>query len=134
MRKIGFIGAGNMGMAIARGMVSASLSLPESIVVYDVFEDKQSEAKKFGFQLAESAAALCAECDLIVFAVKPQTLESVLQSIAGYVKQLETKLFITIAAGISISFIQSYLGNECKVVRVMPNTPLMIGKGARVRV
>ena len=132
---IGFIGAGNMGGAIVRGYTwrgTLSANNNDSIFVYDSDAEKSASLAALGLpvSIADSLAQLSYLSDTIVLCVKPNIMGEVLDELAALFKsKAENKLIISIAAGISISFIRSKLGADTKVVRVMPNTPAMVGEG-----
>ncbi len=123
-----FIGTGNMAFAIIGGLTNkgSALSVPtENIILFDA---NKAQYKKFrgGFSIAESIGEAVGKADIIVLAVKPQNYPDVLSEINGL--SLEGKIIISIAAGISTDYICSKVG-PCAVVRAMPNTPLLVGKG-----
>ena len=126
--KIGFIGAGNMATAIIRGMIGKGGYRPESILVYDLNPAQLEKMRGLGIQSAVSAAETVKQCDIVFLAVKPQNYEEVLTGIRHAVTP--EKIFVTIAAGSSTGYIMNALGTPCPVVRAMPNTPLLLGKGA----
>jgi pyrroline-5-carboxylate reductase len=128
MAKIGFIGAGNMAGAIVGGVINWGLYSPCDIGLYDVSEEKREHYTAQGHPFYHSAEELVAACDIIVLSVKPQVFPAVLPE----VKKAMTaeKLLCSIAAGITAQYIQSEIGFPCKVVLVMPNTPLLLGAGA----
>ena len=126
---IGFIGAGNMGGAIIKGYLAAGL--PDVIFVYDSDAEKAESLAALGLpvKIAGSLAELAGVSEALVLCVKPNVMGDVLEELAALVKRPNDKLFISIAAGISIGFIREKLGAETKAVRVMPNTPAMVGEG-----
>lgn len=126
--KTGFIGAGNMAAAIINGMLGSKQVPAENIYVFDLDQDKMRAMREQGVQTVSDAAAVVTNCDLIVLAVKPQNYGEVLQGLQKVVT--EEKVFVSIAAGISTSYVTDNLQCGCPVVRVMPNTPLLLGKGA----
>ncbi len=128
MRKIGFIGAGNMATAIVHGIVKAGLYAPAQIYITDVAQEKLAPFIAQGMHGVPDAARIAEECDWIVLAVKPQNFPAVLPALAPVGRT--GALVISIAAGISIAAIKQSLGEQTKVVRVMPNTPLLLGCGA----
>ncbi len=128
MKTITFIGVGNMASAIIGGMLSAGIN-GELITVYDKNTEKAEAFLVDGVKIAPSLADACKASELILLAVKPQNFSEVLSEIKESGINLEDKTFITIAAGISTEAIERMLGAELPVVRVMPNTPLQIGKG-----
>jgi len=115
---IGIIGAGNMGMAIASGM-------RHRVLVSDIDSSKLRLVKNILISIASNNIELSRRSDIIILAVKPQDIKTVLKEIRPYVK---TKLIISIAAGVKTGFIEGFLG-KVRVVRVMPNMPAVVGKG-----
>ncbi len=128
MTKVGFIGAGNMGTAIIKGILGSSLK--ENIEVYatDTDKSKIENIEKLGVKICNDAGELTSVCKYVFLAVKPQVMEDVLRSVVSSVKP-ET-VFVSIAAGISSGFIKSIVGPDTKSVIVMPNTPLLLNEGA----
>ena len=127
MKSIGFIGAGNMATAIIKGLIAQKGS-GSFINVFDVSSEKLDEISKLGVNAISSSQDVVKNSDIIVLAVKPQNYAEVLEALKEVVST--DKTFVSIAAGISINYVQSALGCECPVVRVMPNTPLLLKKGA----
>ena len=127
--KIGFIGAGNMATAIIGGLVRADYN-KKDIIVYDVFEEKLKEFGEMGLTVSDSSVSLAKDADIIVLAVKPQQYGEVLEGIAG--AATTDKTFVSIAAGITVEYVRRKLMINAPVVRVMPNTPLLLGKGAKL--
>lgn len=126
---IGFIGAGNMGGALIKGLSGHTQRF--ELVVYDVNTALTTElGGHYPIRLAQSVPDLTRECQVIIAAVKPKIMEGVLKECAQTIDS--SKLFITVAAGLPISFYQKNLGNDCKIVRTMPNTPALIGQGMTV--
>lgn len=128
MKKIGFIGAGNMATAIIKGLISQNNGKAAYINVFDISEDKCNEMRNNGVNICDCSKDVVKESDIIVLAVKPQNYSEVLESLRDTVTSEKT--FVSIAAGISIGFVQNKLGCKCPIVRVMPNTPLLLKKGA----
>lgn len=127
--KVGFIGAGNMGGALIKGLSGQTRRF--ELVVYDVNTQLTTEmSERYPLQPAQSVEALTRECQVIIAAVKPKIMEGVLKECAPAMNS--SKLFITVAAGLPISFYLKSFGNDCKVVRTMPNTPALIGQGMTV--
>ena len=127
MKKIGFIGGGNMATAIIKGLIAQNGSA-DFIGVFDLSEEKCAAMREMGVNVYASSPEVVRLSDIIVLAVKPQNYAEVLEEIKGVVST--DKTFVSIAAGISISYVQTALECECPVVRVMPNTPLLLKKGA----
>ncbi len=126
--KIGFIGAGNMGTAIMKGIASSRVGENTELFAYDPDSDKVGELAEFGVSACKSEAELTEMCKYIFLAVKPQIIEAVIEAAAPAVTS--EKVIISIAAGISDEFIVSKTIPEAKVILVMPNTPLLLGEGA----
>jgi pyrroline-5-carboxylate reductase len=128
-KDIGFIGAGNMAQAIIKGIVNSSLKKSVTISAYDTNPDiLKKTCVKYRVKKASSNAALVRDCGILILAVKPQSMAEVLVPLRGQVAK--SHLIISIAAGVSIASIQDMLMVKCPVVRVMPNTPALIGEGA----
>ena len=128
-KKIGFIGAGNMATAIINGMLTNGACAPQSLFLFDIDKDKLAQlCQSRGINACPSAAQVVQACDIIVLAVKPQNYREVLFDLRSVVTK--EKVFVSIAAGISIAFVTQALGCDCPCVRVMPNTPLLLGEGA----
>lgn len=126
--KVVFIGAGNMAEAIVSGMVTAEFCAPEKIVMTDIRPERLAELEtEYGVRTAGENRAV-ENAEIVVLAVKPQVLPSVLAELKAFLRP-ET-LVISIAAGIPCNAIESALDGERRVVRVMPNTPALIGQGA----
>lgn len=126
--KIGFIGTGNMGLAIINGCLAADESQVENIYAADRnFEQLKNKVSDLGIHLCQTNAELVSQSDVIILAVKPNVYNQVLTEI----KQLVTEnhIVVSIAAGITISQIENVFQNSVKVVRTMPNTPAMVNEG-----
>ena len=128
MKKLGFLGYGNMASAIAEGLVKQGLIESANVYAYDPAAERSAAATKNGFVVCASAQALAAAVDTLVLAVKPQMMDSALQDLAPGLSQ-DTRV-ISIAAGISIDFIQKHLDPAQHILRVMPNTPALAQAGA----
>lgn len=126
--KIGFIGAGNMGTAIMKGIASSCVGENTELFAFDPDSEKVRGLAEFGVCECKSEAELTEKCGYIFLAVKPQIIETVIEAAAPAVTP--DKVMISIAAGISDEFIVSKTIPEAKVVLVMPNTPLLLGEGA----
>lgn len=117
-----------MAGAIIGGIVSAGLLTPPQIAVYDVNTQALERYTTREFSVFISAAALVGACDYVVLSVKPQNFTDVLAQIKPTARP-ET-VFVSIAAGIGADFIKTGLSYDAKLIRVMPNTPLLIGSGS----
>ena len=130
-RKIGFIGVGNMASAIIGGITSSKGTVAfEDIVLYDFFPEKCAAFAEKGAQVAVSEASVAQSSDVIVLAVKPQNFPEVLSALST-VEGISEKLVVTIAAGITVETVSSSL-HGAPVIRVLPNTPMLIGMGVSV--
>lgn len=123
------LGAGNMGMAILGGCAAKGLIAPAQIGAYDPVEAARKNCEQKGFTVFDSPQEAYRSANMVLLAVKPQMIGDLLQSLKQTAKESKP-LVITIAAGISTDYIKSYLGSDTPVIRVMPNTPLLIGQGA----
>jgi len=131
MKKIGFIGAGNMAGALIKGLLSAKLYRPQDIIVSDVLPTQLRKIKRaHKVNGLNDNRAVVREAQTIVLAVKPQLIDQVLAEIQPEVTN--EKLFISIAAGVPLRRLENGLGDNARVVRVMPNTPALLGKGIAV--
>lgn len=125
--KVGFIGAGNMGGAIMRGILS-SFGGGAQVCAYDPDKEKLNALAKAGVRQVSSEAELCTVCKFVFLAIKPQIFDAVLPKLKGAVT--EQTVIVSIAAGITEEYIKSVVGEFAHVVIVMPNTPFLLGKGA----
>lgn len=135
-KKIGFIGAGNMGQALIKGILKKGLVKPQNIIVGDLDKDKLHVISELGVAIARDNREAIEKGDIIILAVKPKDVEGVLKEISDSLQGLFSpasgklpKLIISIAAGITTAYIEEHLGKDIPVVRVMPNTPALIGEG-----
>ena len=125
--KLGVIGAGHMGEALLRGVIKANCLPHNSIVAYDpVRKREQVLAMEFGILCAENNT-IPGSGPHVVLAVKPQVMPDVLAEIRPVVREDAT--IMSIAAGITTAYIDEHLGGKGHIVRIMPNTPIMVGAG-----
>lgn len=126
--KIGFIGTGNMGSSIIKGILSSKFEKSENINIFDLDKEKVNNlVKEYGVNTTNSEKELAENCNIIILSVKPHIIPIVLKNLSGNVKK--DTIILTIAAGISISVIENTLGEDKKVVRTMPNTPAQVLSG-----
>ena len=123
--KIGIIGAGNMGYPMLCGAIKVTGG--ENVLFTCMSESDKERGKAAGAVYCDSNAELAAQADMVVLVIKPYVYDTVLSEIKGKVK--DGAIVVTVAAGITISYIKEALGGQIKVVRVMPNTPAMVGEG-----
>jgi pyrroline-5-carboxylate reductase len=124
---LGFIGSGNMAEAIARGVVARGVVSASGIIASDVRPERLGVLRKLGAVAATSNREVAEKSETVILAVKPQNVPGVLPEIAGLIRP--PKLLVSICAGVPTAAIESALGELSPVVRVMPNTPLLVGKG-----
>lgn len=123
--QIAFIGGGNMASAIIGGLIGNGLPASH-ITVVEPFEAARDALKaKFGIDALPAASADLGRADLVVWAVKPQTFKDAAAAAAPHTAQA---LHLSVAAGITTDSIATWLGNH-RIVRAMPNTPALVGKG-----
>ena len=128
-KKIGVIGGGKMGSALISGILSRDLIPAGNVTVSDVAKERREDLKKTcAINTNEDNKKTIKSADIVILAVKPQNMADILQETAAVIDK--RKLIISIAAGISTQFIEGYLKKGVRVIRVMPNTPAMIGEGA----
>ena len=130
MRKIAFIGVGNMAGAIIGGILKAGTADPAHLILSDRFPEKCASYTERGAVLAASPAEAAAMADCVVLSVKPQNFPELLPELAA-VEGIRDKLIVSIAAGISTETVKAAL-HGAPVVRVMPNTPMLIGMGVSI--
>ena len=125
-KKIGFIGAGNMAFAIINGILKSG-GKGESLYAFDIDTKKAETFTDLSVNWCESIENAVNNSDVVFLCVKPQNFGDVMPKLKGIT---ENKLIVTIAAGISTGYIAGFLGESSKIIRVMPNTPLLLGAGA----
>ncbi|MFZ6843853.1 pyrroline-5-carboxylate reductase [Undibacterium sp. RuTC16W] len=124
--KIAFIGGGNMATALIGGLLP-EVTAPEYVHVVDPYQESLDKlAKQFGVSTALQIDASIEKTDIIILSVKPQQLRQVAEALVPYVS---AQLILSIAAGIRSVDIARWLNGYHKIVRSMPNTPALIGKG-----
>jgi pyrroline-5-carboxylate reductase len=128
-RQWGFIGSGKMATALIRGMLRSGVAGTATIAASDPLESARAGlAADTGIRVYEANLPVVERSDVLVLAVKPQMMPQVLAQLRPLVGPRH--LVVSIAAGISIASLHEGLGPERRVVRVMPNTPALLGEGA----
>ncbi len=128
--KIGFIGGGNMATSLIGGAVSQGDIPADRIWVFEPDLDKaQALATKYGINTAQDNVELIAKSDIVVIAVKPQVMQKVISPVAENFRQAKP-LIVSVVAGITATSIEKWLGDSFSIIRVMPNTPALVGMGA----
>ena len=125
--KLGVIGCGKMGGAVLEGILNKKIVSSDQVLVFDTYTEAVDRfVDKLEVTAATSNDQIVAECDSVLLCVKPQGFLEMLESLGA----TSNHLLISIAAGIRINNIEAALNNRHRVIRVMPNTPAMVGKGA----
>ena len=126
---IGFLGAGKMASALAKGFIAARLVVPKQIIASDVIEAARTAfAADVGSQAARTNAEAVKFARVLILAVKPDQVAGVLAEIKPLFT--ENHLLISIAAGVTLAKLEGALPPGARVIRVMPNTPALVGAGA----
>jgi pyrroline-5-carboxylate reductase len=128
-QKIGIIGAGKIGAAIARGVIQAGLVKSDQVIASDVSDSlREAIAQQLGIKVTSANHVVCEFADVIIVAVKPQILDSVVKEILQTLG--DSKLLVSVAAGVPIPRIEANLLPGARVVRVMPNICCVVGAAA----
>ncbi|NLI69472.1 MAG: pyrroline-5-carboxylate reductase [Firmicutes bacterium] len=125
--KIGFIGCGVMGSAIVNGVLKSGLFAEQNVWINDRDTAKTASlGKNFAVNITDNVSELCQKSDVIIISIKPDGFDSLLREIEPFLG--EDRIIVSVAAGVSTASIERILGNR-RVVRVMPNTPCLVGEG-----
>jgi pyrroline-5-carboxylate reductase len=128
-KKVGFLGAGNMGEAMIRGLLKAGVVPPEEIFATDArLERLEQMGKLYGIHTLSDNALLVKRVDVLILAVKPQIIHQVVREIAAAVTPRH--LVISVAAGVSTASLRRVLPGGVRLIRVMPNAPALVLEGA----
>jgi pyrroline-5-carboxylate reductase len=128
-KKIGVIGAGHIGSAVIGGLLRAKLTSPKNITASRRTQSSLDElAKTLGIHTTTDNRKVAKSSDIIILAVKPMNSREVLTEIKDFIQPYQ--LILSVMAGIKTSFINSFLGVSCPVIRSMPNTPVLVDGGA----
>jgi pyrroline-5-carboxylate reductase len=126
---IGFVGAGKMATALARGFIRANLTTADQIIASDPVEGARSSfARDTGAKITVSNLEVLKFADVLLLAVKPGQVADVLEEIRG--RFSANHLLLSIAAGVTLAKLETGLGHGARVIRVMPNTPALVGASA----
>jgi pyrroline-5-carboxylate reductase len=127
-KKIGFIGAGNMGYAMIRSVSGSNIVKKDNIFVYDIDREKLLKLKEeTGISIMESEIETVQNADIIIVAIKPNQLKKVLESCKSAFDN--NKILVSVAVGVPVKFYKQIIGEDKKVIRTMPNTPAFVGEG-----
>ena len=127
-KKIAFLGGGNMAEALIKGMLSAEVATSRQMVVTDTSPARLKYLKKYNINTAKNNHEAVQKAEIVLLCVKPQVMDAVLAEIASAADS--KKLIISIAAGVTLSRIETALIAGPRVIRVMPNTPALVGASA----
>ncbi len=126
MKKIGFIGMGNMAGAIAKGIIQSGFIQGEDIIAYDLQLEKLEDIHTYGVAVASNETEVVKESEFVFIGVKPQVVEGVLSLIKNDLKE---KALISIVLGYDFEKYNQLLDSSTRHIFVMPNTPAMVQKG-----
>src|SRR6516165_5459477 len=158
MKKLGFIGGGNMAEALIRGLLAGRVFSPSDLIASDIDRSRRQRLKRiFKIDVTDTNFEVVRDARALLIAVKPQNIDEVLAQLKaaeledpqrstaptgrpgrGAVRAqkqnsgsvaLQERLFISIAAGITIARLSDALGGRARIIRVMPNAPAMVGEG-----
>jgi pyrroline-5-carboxylate reductase len=129
--KIGFLGAGKMATALAKGFINAKLAGPKEIIASDPVEAARKYfEEETGAKATTANAEVAKFADVLILATKPDQVAAALGEIDASLKSKKDYLLMSIAAGVTISKLEGTLPAGARVIRVMPNTPALIGESA----
>lgn len=131
--KIGFIGCGNMGKAMLAGILQAELVKPEEVMVSCHTKKSAEEIEaKFGVKALLNNGEVAKQAKVLFLAVKPNKFDEIMPAVRAGLEQNKWKeqtMVISVAAGKDLAYLESHLPAGQKIVRVMPNTPALVGEG-----
>lgn len=126
--KIGFIGSGNMAMAMLGGILRSNLVQPNQVILSNPSQSKVDNlTQKYGVQGTIANQDVASSVEILILAVKPNLFPKIINEIKNSVN--ESTIIVSIAAGQTIEMIESAFGRPIKLVRTMPNTPALVGEG-----
>jgi len=128
-RRVSFVGGGNMAEALIRGLLGTNLVPADLLAATDVRAERTAQlTRQFAITAHGDNVRLVREADVVILAVKPQIIATVLAEVAPAVTA--GHLLVSIAAGVSTASIRAALGKDARIIRVMPNTPALVLQGA----
>ncbi|MEC2554631.1 pyrroline-5-carboxylate reductase [Bacillus tropicus] len=131
-KQIGFIGCGNMGIAMIGGMIKKNIVSPDQIICSDLnVSNLKNASNEYGITITTNNNEVANSADILILSIKPDLYSSVINQIKDQIKdQIKNDVIVvTIATGKSIKSTENEFGRKLKVVRVMPNTPALVGEG-----
>ncbi|KLA25627.1 pyrroline-5-carboxylate reductase [Bacillus cereus] len=127
-KQIGFIGCGNMGIAMIGGMINKNIVSPNQIICSDLnVSNLKNASDKYGITITTNNNEVANSADILILSIKPDLYTSVINQIKDQIK--DDVIVVTIAAGKSIKSTENEFDRKLKVIRVMPNTPVLVGEG-----
>ncbi|XP_077288191.1 pyrroline 5-carboyxlate reductase isoform X1 [Arctopsyche grandis] len=138
VKRVGFIGGGNMATAICKGIINQGIYKPSDVWVSGPHVEHLNHLKDLGINVTNSNGELILNCEIIVISVKPFNLtcaiDDSLNSLKGKLSEACNKLFVSILAGTTLATLARALQSfdQCRIIRIMPNTPMLLGEGASV--
>jgi pyrroline-5-carboxylate reductase len=127
-KRIGFIGAGQMAEALALGFVNKGGVKASNVYATDINQDRKDVFAGFGANACDSNSEVVSNSDVVFVAVKPQYVSLVLKEVTPVLAQ--DKVVVSIAAGVTLATLQTAAGADARIIRVMPNTPCLVGETA----
>ncbi|MCS7201674.1 MAG: pyrroline-5-carboxylate reductase [Dictyoglomus sp.] len=125
---LGIIGGGMMGEAIISGILDSHIYSSSQVFVSEPIKERREYLKtKYGINTTENNLEVINNCRIIILAVKPQNIEEVLKEISLNVR--EDQIYVSIAAGVPLKYLEKYLNRARSIFRIMPNLPLIVKKG-----
>jgi len=126
--KIGFIGAGNMAQAMIKGMIQSGKVSPAKIFVSSRTSQKPQKLRElYNIQVCEQNEEVVENCDVVIFAMKPQDLRAAIEPMRSVFN--DKQIIVSLAAGLRMETLEKVLP-QCRIIRLMPNTPTLIQKGS----
>lgn len=127
-KTLGFIGCGNMGRAMMGGIIKDKVFSPENMIVSDLNEESlKMVSEQYGIQITTDNNEVAKTADILILSIKPNLYPVVIKGIKDSIK--EDVVVVSIAAGVSIKDVEEMFEKKIKIVRVMPNTPALVGEG-----
>lgn len=126
---IGVIGCGNLGGALVRGLSALTTQRPKKLIVFDTDPSRAESCSGKVAVIARNVSDVVEQSVVIIIAVKPQDITSVLSAVRASAKGSQLRCVISVAAGVPTSTLVEHLGGDLAIVRVMPNLPSVIGQG-----
>ena len=128
MKKIGFIGAGNMAGAIIGGIIKSNLVESQNVIASAKTMTNLNKLKdEYNINVTLDAREVVKNSDIVFMAVKPNIFDGVLEGVKDLIG--DGKIVVSIAAGKSISSMENIIGDDKKIIRTMPNTPALVNEG-----